>query len=72
MHDELLGTLQGRTITLDETVPTLEGHRVRVLLVADDEAPMELSRERHQELWQEWVQRGPQGPMEDDHGPELP
>lgn len=72
MADSLTGLLHGNTITLDGAVPPLEGRRVRVMIepLEDKDAPF--SRERQQELWQEWSERGPQGPIEDEDEPDLP
>lgn len=72
MADALTGLLHGNTITLDSAVPPLEGRRVRVTVEPLDEADVALSRERQQELWQEWVARGPHGPIEDEEERELP
>ncbi len=65
------GFLRGNTITLDEPVPPLEGCRVRVLLVpADDE--LEVAPDEQRKAWQQWVDRGPQGPIEDEDDHEFP
>jgi hypothetical protein len=65
------GLLQGKTITLDAPVPPLDGQRVHVIITPANEAA-ELSREEQARLWEEWVRRGPQGPIEDDDEPEFP
>jgi hypothetical protein len=64
------GVLSGKTITLESEVPPLEGMKVRVLIEPAEEADLSLSPQDQIRLWQEWVARGPQGPMEleeDDH-----
>ena len=65
------GVLHGNTITLDAPVPPLEGQRVKVIIVPFEE-DRELSAEAHARAWDEWVQSGPQGPIEDDGEPEFP
>jgi hypothetical protein len=66
----LKGTVHGRTVELDEQVERLlEGQRVLVLLEPIEESgtlPPEAA-----EAWRSWVQRGPDGPIEDDD-PTLP
>lgn len=65
------GVLHGNTITLDAPVPPLDGQRVRVIIVPADE-DLELAAAEQARLWDEWVQRGPQGPIEDETEPEFP
>jgi hypothetical protein len=65
------GTLQGKTITLDEAVPALEGRRVHVVIEAVVE-DRKLSNDENLKLWTEWVRRGEQGPIADDGEPEFP
>lgn len=65
------GVLHGNTITLDAPVPPLDGQRVRVLIALDDQ-DLTLASEEQARLWDEWVQTGPQGPLEDDGEPEFP
>ncbi|MEY4544385.1 MAG: hypothetical protein RL685_580 [Pseudomonadota bacterium] len=65
------GVLHGNTITLDAPVPPLDGRRVRVILAAED-LDLVLGAEEQARLWDEWAQRGPQGPLEDDDEPEFP
>jgi hypothetical protein len=65
------GLLQGKTITLDAPVPPLDGQRVHVIITPASE-PAEPSREEQARLWEEWVRRGPQGPIEDEDEPEFP
>lgn len=63
------GLLVGRTITLDEPLPPLDGHRVRVVVEMADEEEVALSPEENAQLLREWAARGPQGPIvseEDD------
>jgi len=65
------GVLHGNTITLDAPVPPLEGQRVQVIIAPADE-DRETTRAEQARLWDEWVQRGPQGPIEEDEEPEFP
>ena len=66
------GTLHGQTIELDQAVPPLEGRRVRVLIEPLEESDIVLTSEAQNQLWQAWVEKGPQGPIEEDDEPELP
>jgi hypothetical protein len=61
-----LGTVHGKTIELDDPVPELDGQRVRLVVegAGDEEAP--LTAESQTALWREWVERGPQGPIDDE------
>lgn len=65
------GTVHGNTITLDNTVPPLEGRRVLVLIepLEEDKALDKATQER---LWKLWAESGPQGPIEDDGEAEFP
>ena len=65
----LTGLVKGQTIALDERVPELEGKRVRVLVEPADEAGLGPDQAA---VWREWVDRGPQGPIDDDGAPEFP
>ncbi len=65
------GTLHGTTITLDSAIPPLEGRRVRVVIEALDEGEVVLPPDRQARLWQGWVERGPQGPIDEDEVPEF-
>jgi hypothetical protein len=48
----------------------MDGKRVRVLLEPlDDEK--RLTAEEQRDAWREWVEHGPQGPIEDGDAPEL-
>ena len=65
----LTGLVKGQTIALDERVPELEGKRVRVLVEpAEENGP----KPDQAAIWREWVERGPQGPIDDDGVPEFP
>jgi len=70
MTAALKGRLKGKTITLERTVPLLEGKRVHVLIEPVEEE-MTLSAKEQAELWREWVRTGPHGPISDDDA-ELP
>ncbi len=66
MAAALTGRVQGKVITLDEPLPPLEGRRVRISVEPlSDETPR-LSDEEQAELWRRWVDRGPQGSIEDE------
>ena len=65
------GTVHGKTIELESTVPELDGKRVRVVLEAVDEE-QRLTTEQQSDLWKAWVARGPQGPIDDGADTELP
>jgi hypothetical protein len=56
----LKGLLHGNTITLEETVPPLEGQRVHVLIEPVEETA--LSAQEQEKLWRQWAERG-QGPI---------
>ena len=62
----LTGTVHGTTVVLDQPVPPLEGHRVRVVLEPLDDADLALSADQQRRLWAEWVERGEQGALDDD------
>ena len=66
------GTLHGNTITLDSAVPPLEGRRVRVVIEPLEEVEVVLSPEMQAQLWRTWMERGPQGPLDEDEEPEFP
>jgi hypothetical protein len=72
MAAPLKGFLHGKTITLDSPVPPLEGKRVQIVLLPLEDTEVQLSSEEQTVLWQDWVQRGPQGPIEDDEDPGFP
>jgi hypothetical protein len=57
----LKGLLHGNTITLEAAVPPLEGQRVHVLIEPIEETV--LSAQEQAELWRQWTERGPQGPI---------
>jgi hypothetical protein len=65
----LTGLVKGQTIALDERVPELEGKRVRVFVEPADENGLGPDQAA---IWCEWVERGPQGPINDDDAPEFP
>jgi hypothetical protein len=65
------GVLSGRTITLESEVPPLEGMKVRVVIEPAEEADLTLSPQDQARLWQAWVARGPQGPMEPEEDDRL-
>ena len=64
MNTDLAGIVHGNIVTLDRSVPPLEGKRVRVQLEPIASADIQLTAEEQQRLLQEWAERGPQGPLE--------
>lgn len=66
------GTVHGNTITLDTAIPPLEGKRVLVLIEPLGGGEKKLAPETQSRLWQEWVEKGPQGPIEDEGEAEFP
>lgn len=68
---DIAGILRGKTITLDEPVPALDGRRVHVVIVPEDDT-VKLSEQEAAELWQQWLVSGEQGPISDDGEPEFP
>ena len=66
MSESLTGRIHGKTITLDAPIPPLDGQRVRVSLEPLLESEVQLSPRENARLFEEWVKRGPQGPLEDD------
>ena len=66
MAESLKGHLQGNIITLDSPVPPLEGRRVHVVLEPAEESDRKLSPEEKAQLWQAWVNHGPQGPIDEE------
>jgi hypothetical protein len=63
---ETRGIVHGRQVVLEDPVPSLDGKRVRVRLDVLDEERV-LSPAEQIEAWREWVESGPQGPLEDDN-----
>lgn len=70
MATSKIGIVRGTTIELEGAVPEMDGQRVHVVLEAVEEP--RLSAERQRELWQAWVDRGPQGPIDDGGDTEFP
>lgn len=66
MLTEVTGVVHGSTIALDKPVPPLDGCRVRVVLEPVETADLVLSEQDQDRFWREWVDRGPQGPLEGD------
>jgi hypothetical protein len=72
MADQLTGWLHGNTITLETTSPPLEGKRVRVKIEPAEDSEAVLSSEEQAQVWKEWVEHGPQGPIELEEEFDLP
>jgi hypothetical protein len=68
----LRGRLHRNTITLEATLPSLEGKEVRILIEPVEEADLELSPVEQARLWREWAAHGPEGPIENDGETEFP
>jgi hypothetical protein len=64
------GLVRGKTIELESAVPEMDGQRVRVVLEPVEEP--RLSSEQQRELWQSWIEHGPQGPIEDGPDTDIP
>lgn len=64
------GLLRGTTIDLEGPVPEMDGKRVHVLLEPVDE--QQLSARQQRELWQTWIEQGPDGPIEDGIDTDTP
>jgi hypothetical protein len=60
------GVLRGNLITLDTPIPVLEGRRVLVSVepAVDDEPAVSAALQAQE--WREWVESGPQGPLNDE------
>lgn len=66
MATEVTGIVHGSTIALDAHVPPLDGRRVGAVLEAADTADLVLSEQEQDRLRREWVDHGPQGPLDSD------
>ena len=64
------GLLRGTTIDLEHPVPEMDGKRVHVFLEPMEER--QLSARQQRELWQAWIEKGPDGPFEDGIDTETP
>lgn len=64
------GTVRGSAIWLEHDVPDLEGKRVRVHVEIIDEDS--LSADEQRDAWHAWIERGPQGPIDDDDTSDWP
>lgn len=56
-HATRTGLVHGKTITLDEDAPGLDGRRVRVIIEPIEDADLELSAEEQARVWAEWRER---------------
>lgn len=65
-HMETVGTVRGKFIELDDPVPAFEGQRVRLVVEEASDKEMALSSEEQALLWQQWVESGPQGPIDEE------
>jgi len=64
------GLLRGKTIELESAVPEMDGKRVRVVLEPVEEQRLSVQQQR--EFWRTWIERGPQGPIEDGPDTDIP
>jgi hypothetical protein len=69
MGTALKGTVHGRTVELDQQVDRLDGQRVLVVLEPIEETAV--ATPEAAEAWRSWVERGPDGPIEDEE-PSFP
>lgn len=51
-------------------MPEMDGQRVRVMLEPVEEE--RLSAQQQRDLWRVWVERGPEGPIEDGVDTDIP
>ena len=70
MSTSRTGLLKGKTIELEDPIPEMEGKRVHVVLEPIDETRLTDAEQR--ELWAQWVEHGPQGPIDDDDDTQFP
>jgi hypothetical protein len=72
MASALKGTVRGQTVELDESVGALDGQRVLVVLEPIED--VEVSAEEMQAARRSWVEKGPDGPIDDEDagGPSFP
>jgi hypothetical protein len=61
----LQGVVRKGAIHLDDSVTDLEGKRVKAHLEVVEEPEQTLSEPENRAAWDEWVARGPQGPIDD-------
>jgi len=64
------GFLRGASIELESAVPEMDGQRVRVVLEPVEE--QRFSAQQQREFWRAWVERGPDGPIEDGIDTNIP
>lgn len=60
------GEVNGSTVALDRPLPALDGRRVRLVIVPESSADIDLGPEENLALWRTWMNSGPQGPIEVD------
>ncbi len=51
-------------------MPEMDGKRVRVVLEPVEEQRLSVQQQR--EFWRTWIERGPQGPIEDGPDTDIP
>ncbi len=63
MSTSTTGLLRGTTIEIEDSVPEMDGKRVRVLLEPLDDEKRLTADEQH-DAWRCWIEYGRQGPIE--------
>ena len=72
MPERAVGQVHGRTIELDVPLPSLDGRRVSLSIEPLEGAAEAVAPAQTAELWHQWREHGPQGPIDDDGEPEFP
>ncbi|NJL28642.1 MAG: hypothetical protein HC897_12510 [Thermoanaerobaculia bacterium] len=72
MSTMAMGWIHGKIVELDDQVPKLEGRRVRLVLEPVEDSELNVMPSEQRRLWRQWVESGPQGPIEDDEAWEVP
>ena len=67
----LTGRLHGNQITLEENPAQLEGRLLRIVVEPIEDPELQLSPEEQRAALNAWIERGPQGPLEDDDGDDF-
>ena len=68
MHITASGIVHGSVVEFDQPLPIPDGCRVRVVLELEEAvlAQLQLTDEEHRKLFTQWVESGPQGPIDED------
>lgn len=65
------GEVHGATVDLERPLPLLEGRRVRLVVLPEAIADIELSPEENLALWRKWISSGPQRAIGEDEEASL-